>query len=84
MIDGPRHQFTVWPTAMVDEVNRNRNRFNLGRHLPDARLGAAALQAYIVRHTYRDTWLYPNGRVLPRCPVSFGFTWSLNGGEAAI
>ncbi len=79
--------YTAWPAAMLDEAIPQRIRAGksyIFSRSGNMRLGATVLQAFIVRGTYRETWLYPNGRALPRGPVSFGFTWTLDGGEATI
>lgn len=47
-------------------------------------LGVEVLRAFTVREDGNRTWLYRNGRPLPRGLVGFGFDWHVDDGEAKI
>lgn len=78
---GPRF---VWPDRPLGALALRGVDTAIQRDVFKLSLGVDVLRAFTVRSDGIRTWLYPNGRPLPRGLVGFGFDWHVDGGEARI
>lgn len=84
VVDGYGGPWFVWPDRRIGELDLRGVDAAMVEHGLGLRIGARVLRAFTVRRAGGRTWLYPNGRPLPRGLVSFGFAWEADGGEARI
>lgn len=74
----------AWPDRRLGGLDLRGVDASIWKGLPELRLGTEVLRAFTVRKSPLGTWLYPNGRALPRGLVGFGFDWVVDGGVARI